>query len=188
MDLVSLLPHPATPCTRVARLDAGVERIGERVLAFRYVVQGDVHRLRLAAAELPRRRDGLWRHTCFEAFVAATGSSAYCELNFAPSSAWAAYAFDAYREGMREAAVAAPPRISIAREARLMTLDAVVALELLAGSRGSPALRLGLAAVIEDDAGGLSYWALTHPLEKPDFHHAAGFAFALPRAAAEPSR
>jgi hypothetical protein len=36
--------------------------------------------------------------------------------------------------------------------------------------------RLGLSAVIEDAKGGISYWALTHPPGKPDFHHADGFA------------
>ena len=40
-------------------------------------------------------------------------------------------------------------------------------------------LRLGLSAVIEDKAQVLSYWALKHPAEKPDFHHAAGFVVAL---------
>jgi hypothetical protein len=30
--------------------------------------------------------------------------------------------------------------------------------------------------VIEDQSGGVSYWALAHPPGKPDFHHADGFA------------
>ena len=40
-------------------------------------------------------------------------------------------------------------------------------------------LRLGLAAVIEDKAQVLSYWALKHPAEKPDFHHAGSFVVEL---------
>ena len=40
-------------------------------------------------------------------------------------------------------------------------------------------LRLGLAAVIEDKARVLSYWALKHPAEKPDFHHADSFVVEL---------
>lgn len=158
------------------------------MLEFRYVVRGDIDRLRFAVAEPPRRSDGLWRHTCFEAFVAATGSGGYCELNFAPSSAWAAYVFDAYREGMRDAGIAAPPRISTARDGSGLTVSAIVDLASLPASPARAASRVGLAAVIEDDAGGLSYWALTHPLRKPDFHHPAGFAFALSRGEAEPSR
>ena len=31
--------------------------------------------------------------------------------------------------------------------------------------------RIGLSAVIETTDGALSYWALAHPAEKPDFHH-----------------
>ena len=36
--------------------------------------------------------------------------------------------------------------------------------------------RLGLTAVIEEAGGRLSYWALRHPAERPDFHDAGGFA------------
>lgn len=188
MDLASLLPHPATPCALVERLDAGVELAGATTLALQYVVHGDIDRLHIAPPQPPRRCDGLWQRTCFEAFVAATGSSAYCELNFAPSSAWAAYAFDAYREGMRDAPIPAPPRIGITRDVGKLTVAAVVDLGSLPSSPARTASRVGLAAVIEDDAGGLSYWALTHPLQKPDFHHPAGFVFVLPRAEAAPSR
>jgi hypothetical protein len=38
---------------------------------------------------------------------------------------------------------------------------------------------LGLTAVIEDVRGDRSYWALTHPPGKPDFHHPDGFAYEL---------
>ena len=42
----------------------------------------------------PRRRDELWRHTCFELFVRYGNEPRYCEFNFAPSGDWAAYEFD----------------------------------------------------------------------------------------------
>jgi len=40
--------------------------------------------------------------------------------------------------------------------------------------------RLGLAAVIEETNGRMSYWALKHPLGKADFHQTDGFALELP--------
>jgi hypothetical protein len=40
-------------------------------------------------------------------------------------------------------------------------------------------LGLGLTAVIEDRAQVLSYWALAHASEKPDFHRAESFVAAL---------
>jgi hypothetical protein len=58
-------------------------------------------------------------------------------------------------------------------------LSVVVDLSGLARALGDNRLRLGLAAVIEDDAQVLSYWALKHPAEKPDFHHADSFVVAL---------
>ena len=38
----------------------------------------------------------------------------------------------------------------------------------------------GLSAVIEDARGGLSYWALTHGANQPDFHDPATFVLRLP--------
>ena len=35
------------------------------------------------------------------------------------------------------------------------------------------------AAVVEETDGRLSYWALTHPAERPDFHHRDGFVLPL---------
>ena len=44
---------------------------------------------------------------------------------------------------------------------------------------------MNLAAVIEEEGGVKSYWALAHPAEKPDFHDPACFTatLAAPRAA-----
>ncbi len=50
----------------------------------------------------PRRRDGLWQATCFEFFVAVSGSHQYWEINLSPSGDWNVYAFTEYRHGMRE--------------------------------------------------------------------------------------
>lgn len=41
--------------------------------------------------------------------------------------------------------------------------------------------KLNLAAVIEENDGTKSYWALHHPdPEKPDFHHPDSFVLKLP--------
>lgn len=40
--------------------------------------------------------------------------------------------------------------------------------------------RLGLSAVIEGVDGAISYWALVHPSDKPDFHHPDSFVLDLP--------
>ena len=40
-------------------------------------------------------------------------------------------------------------------------------------------LRLGLCAVIEEESGVLSYWALKHRPGRPDFHHPDGFVLEI---------
>ena len=47
-------------------------------------------------------------------------------------------------------------------------------------TEGHAPLRIALAAVVEARDGSRSYWALRHPAPSPDFHHANGFAIALP--------
>ena len=42
----------------------------------------------------------------------------------------------------------------------------------------------GLSAVIETIDGAISYWALAHPAEKPDFHHPDSFVLTLPESSA----
>ena len=64
---------------------------------------------------VPQHRDGLWQHTCFEAFVGLGDGPAYLELNFSASGDWAAYRFDDYRQGMRPMQNASPPRIAVRR-------------------------------------------------------------------------
>jgi hypothetical protein len=145
-------------------------------LGCEFRLAADLARLRLPEGPGGRRADGLWRHTCFEAFLAAPGAASYCEFNFSPAGDWAAYRFDGYRAGMRPAELAAPPRIVVQRTAGALTLSAQLALAGLF-ARGE-ALRVALAAVLEDERGALSYWALAHGPGAPDFHHAAGFALA----------
>jgi len=43
----------------------------------------------------------------------------------------------------------------------------------------APTREFALSAVIEDDDGAFSYWALRHPPGKPDFHHPDAFALML---------
>lgn len=174
----SLLPHPVTRQTAVRELGVDLVHQSDQLL-LRYRLAADVSALLLPGAAPPERTDGLWRHTCFEAFIASAGSSEYWEYNFSPSGAWAAYHFTACRTGMTPLAEGAAPRIAVEAGAAQFTLAATLDLGWLARSRGFTGLRLGLTAVIEERSLGLSYWALQHGAEKPDFHRADSFVVAL---------
>ena len=170
---VALVPHPATPCPAVKSIRVEVHRKPQS-LSLRYVLAGDLQRLRIPAPRPAARVDGLWRHTCFELFLGASGEPAYQEFNFSPSGEWAAYRFARYREG--GASPECPPPTIRSRVERSLEAQAEVACA--SGAR----LRVGLSAVVEDEAGTLSYWALRHPSAKPDFHHDGAFALELDEA------
>lgn len=169
-----LLCHPATPAG--AALSLAVEvRAQIDGLRLRYTLRGDTTALRIPPPAAPVPRDGLWQHTCFEAFVAAHGEAAYREFNFSPSSEWAAYRFSSERE--RDTAsqdrerVLMPPPLA---QTTPRTLTLTVRVPATALPRSPATLALGLSAVIEERDGRLSYWALHHPQARPDFHHPAG--------------
>ena len=172
MHAVALAPHPSTPGAAVRSLAVEVRR-GPRDLSLRYVLTADLGRLRIAEPRPAARVDGLWRHTCFELFV-ALGGAAYREFNFSPSGEWAAYAFAAYRAGGLPLDCP-PPEIHCQRGEEALVVETRVA------APEGP-LRLGLCAVVEDAAETLSYWAIRHAAAKPDFHDRTSFTLALDEA------
>lgn len=163
--------HPAAACAALRGIEVSVVREAQKLhLVFKF--EGEIDRVRIPAPRAPRVAERLWQHTCCEVFVARAGASAYREFNLSPSGEWAAYAFSRYREGALDPAALAP-QIAVRRDSRELTLAAAVAIP------DREKLLVGLAAVVEELDGGLSYWALGHAPGKPDFHHPHAFALEL---------
>jgi hypothetical protein len=161
LPAVALRCHPGFRSSAVRSLRARVSRRPSGALTVSFLLDADRERLRIPSRRKPRFADALWRHTCFEVFVARKGARAYREYNFSPSGEWAAYAFASYRKR-------ADTKIPLARwNGRVATIEA----------KGR--VKIGLSAVLEDKTGALSYWALRHPPGKPDFHARRAFALEL---------
>lgn len=177
--LVTLTPHPDTPCEAVTKIEVNLARAAPASLALRFVTTGDIAAVRWPEPVERARADDLWKHSCFEAFIRPEGGEAYYEVNLSPSNRWAGYRFDRYREGMEP-----PPGLALThltRRASASLYELVATLDLSGQSDlalDHPA-RLGLSAVIEETNGRKSYWALAHAPGKPDFHHPDAFAFDL---------
>jgi hypothetical protein len=173
----ALLCHPIATCPAIRSLKVSVTPREAGGLALGYRLTGEITELLLPETAPCEPADELWRHTCFEAFIAASGSPAYREFNFSPSRQWAAYAFTDYRQRAVSYAPSLAPEIALHSSPDGLELDAWVPAELLPEGRD---MYLGLSAVIEARDGSLSYWALTHPATRPDFHLRAGFTVRLP--------
>lgn len=175
-----LTAHPSTPNDDVRSLEVQLRAEEPDILVFQYSLVADMSRVRVPLSGASGRADALWKHTCFEAFVAAKDAPGYHEFNFSPSLDWAVYRFSAYREGMSRAEIGRAPEISVRRRDDGLELEAAVRIGHLA-DLDVRHLRVALAAVIEDDKGGISYWGLRHLPGGPDFHHPDGFALEVAR-------
>jgi hypothetical protein len=175
---IDLKCHPSTRTAMVRAIQVLVRRTASAELQMTFRVDGDIPRIRIPSPSAPRIGAELWRHTCFEAFIAMEGKAAYHEFNFAPSNEWCVYALSGYRNGAPLADETMRPQIALGSTGRRLELDATVRLDSLSAIHTSASLRIGLAAVIEA-SDGLSYWALHHPADKPDFHRADSFALVL---------
>ncbi len=100
-------------------------------------------------------------------------AESYVELNFSPSSEWAAYSFASYRAEMAEHPVGKSLEIGLDASEGYFALEVTITIP-------TGSLAVGFSAVIEETSGTKSYWALAHPPGKPDFHHPACFAATLP--------
>ncbi|MFL0356639.1 hypothetical protein ACI5KX_09160 [Erythrobacter sp. GH1-10] len=129
-------------------------------------LEGDISRIKVPVHASAVREDNLWKTTCFEIFWQPIGGTYYREFNLSPSSKWACYDFDSFREGMRNAPVEAIA-IASSHNGRELLLKASIASEL-----PDPA-QVALNAIVEHGDGSLQYWALAFPPGKPEFHSEA---------------
>lgn len=183
--------HPFAESLRHLKTTVTVER-KPHGLDFSFVLMGarpvDLGEVVLRPLLDPRsrsRRDEIWKGTCLELFVGPSDGRNYVELNLCPSGDWNAYAFDNYRQGMRQLEDVEPPLVSHSTSpigdhhiwtARLSSNQTGGELERILAS---PSLVLSATAVIEYQDGVREYWALTHSGEKPDFHIRESFRLAL---------
>jgi hypothetical protein len=149
------------------------------VLTLHYALTGQLEAVILPArAEVPGRRDELWRHTCFEFFLAVKDQPAYWEFNMSPSGDWNVYHMDSYRRvGFREETSIRQLLFEMQEARDELTLSVTVDLTPMAQPHDS--LEIGPAAVIQTKAGQETYWALTHPAPQADFHLRESFTLAL---------
>ena len=176
---MQLTLHPESPRSPAEAIEVLAMHLPDGRLTLVYSVTGNIAQIAVPEPHEALRLDGLWRHTCFEAFVRVPGDQAYYEFNLSPSGAWAAYRFDSPRAGMADVDLPAPI-IRCAESPFQFGLVAGIDLSLLTELPSTRNWRAALSAVIEAKDGSLSYWALAHPEGQPDFHHDSCFAADLP--------
>lgn len=177
VQTLELTAHPAKPPLRVSGIAARIVALDSQWLRLRWRVEGS-QSLIVPPFAGRGRADGLWQTTCFEIFVRQGAGPGYAEVNLSPSDRWNAYRFANYRSGQEELAMPQEPACTMRQGSSFAIFDAAIPFIPAFASQPS----IALSAVIEEEGGVLSYWALAHPGDKPDFHAPACFAAQLPPA------
>lgn len=177
----NLIAHPQSNPKAVESISVGIGREYPDVLYVMFKLEGDVNRIQsVSPYGSGKRLDDLWKSTCFECFVSDAGKPAYREFNFSPRGGWAAYDFAAYREGRKDLNMIVRPYGNEEVSSNRMTIEKHLVLPMETVPRRAHSWQIGLSAVIEEIDGNISYWALSHPPGKPDFHHRDCFTLELP--------
>lgn len=173
-----LLPFRALESPSQAHVSGTVTRRGT-ILSLRFRLEGAVEIEVPRRAPRPERRDGLWRTTCFEVFLARPDGPGYWEFNLSPAGHWNVYRFTDYRQGMAEEEGFAALPCEATLQAGALTVEVRIDLAVMGLEEGE--LALGLSAVLRSKTGAVTYHALSHPDPpqagegQPDFHHRGGF-------------
>lgn len=136
-----------------------------------FVARGDVASIAVPIVATPGRFDNLWQTTCFEIFWSHDGTS-YREFNLSPSTRWACYDFDAFRDGMRDAPAEVEIAVTVSESELRLTAE-------IRSTLPVPA-KVALNGIIEDEDGVNCFWALAFRPGAPEFHASECRALELP--------
>ena len=75
--------HPSAPTKTVRAIQVLVRRRLSAELEMTFRLDGDIPRIQIPPIGVPRFARDLWRHTCFETFIAVDGQPTYHKDGFA---------------------------------------------------------------------------------------------------------
>lgn len=128
-------------------------------MGLEFVTTGDLDKIRWPGTALaPKRKDGLWKSTCFEFFWGERSMPSYRELNLSPSGDWNVYSFSGPRQGMKEDEAFSSLNSEIKKGYVKISFPVDV-----------KNWDLGFSAVIEGTDSSIYYFSIQHG-KKPDFH------------------
>lgn len=173
----SLIAFPAPEIPDISI--TGEISLQKNVFHLGYSVTGKIEDVFLPPASVTsKRKDELWKTTCFEFFLAIKDQPQYWEFNMSPSGDWNVYHMEAYRRiGFREETSIQRLPFEVRSEAVEFHLDALVDLDPILPP--GQLLEIGITAIIQTTDSYETYWALTHPAPFADFHLRESFILAL---------
>lgn len=174
----SLKPFASTDLSRQVEITVCINLIS-KTLAISYILIGPLRKLVIPEpAGMLARRDNLWEETCFEFFLAVKDTDRYWEFNLSPAGHWNVYRFESYRQGMQAEPAFESLPFSVQRHPDTLHISLEFDLRRIIPV-SDQTVKAGISAIIKPVSGEITYWALTHPGAKADFHRRDSFTIEL---------
>jgi hypothetical protein len=169
MKTYSLIPFDKSSAPDISIEVAA--QLENQKLCLQYTLIGDVTEIDWPVFDKVQLAEGLWQTTCLECFLLLEDGKRYIELNFSPKGSWHIYYFDDYRKAsVNLDKLVSIENIKVNQENDTYQLTSTISL-------GDISMRsMGFTAVIETKQQQLSYWALQHDEQQPDFHLPSAWA------------
>jgi hypothetical protein len=151
----------------------------DNLVTLHYSLTGKIGDVFLPSTSMsPKRKDELWKTTCFEFFLAIKDLPQYWEFNLSPSGDWNVYQMDAYRRhGFREEELIQQLQFECQKQEHEFLLEAAANLNPIIPP--NKILEAGITTIIQTKNGNETYWALAHPAPYADFHLRESFILAM---------
>jgi hypothetical protein len=154
----------------------------DHALYISYKLTGDLSQIDIGNGTPNHQRQmKLWEKTCFELFLKHAEHEDYLEFNFSPLFEWNSFYFPHKGAPLKEFEAVEKIKIDILRSSDVFQLIAEIESQNLprhfqkASSEGK--LLAGITTVLKEKNLRMSYWALAHKDQKPNFHHFDSFIY-----------
>lgn len=154
------------------QLTADVLKLNKTEFQIEYVLTGPLDEVLIPDKYqgMYRRTEGLWEETCFEFFIAGDSEQKYFEFNFSPDTSWDAYQFEHYRQKAQLQELIEVPQFDFYKTENSNLFKMVCRIQGPQSIAVQNNYDYSVTTVLKNKNGEVSYWALKHAGDKPDFH------------------
>lgn len=122
------------------------------------------------------RTTKLWEKTCFELFI-KNNRDEYLEFNFSPTFEWNSFYFIKKGDPLSEWIKMKRPEMDILLSLEKFFLFAEIKNEFFPENFLTSEMSIGISSVLKMKSNQITYWALSHEDQRPNFHHFDSFRY-----------
>jgi glutaredoxin-related protein len=173
MAKFSLIPFDPQSAPKIY-IESELNKTNESIF-ISYKLQGDLSSIELGDGNPKHAREiKLWEKTCFELFIKDNNNS-YIEFNFSPDFEWNCFYFEKKGNALEEYKKMELVKFDILFSNEVVHVIVELHNNMFPDHFFDGSLSAGISSVIKSKNGILSYWALSHEDQRPNFHHFDSF-------------